>query len=563
MAMEWSTAVPDWEDRVRAGRSLIALPPLFPEEAQANLDVFSALRIVDAVANGIVSPTMGEACRPWVTEFVSSVFGSYDPDSGRRLINQFLLLISKKNAKSVTAAGIMLTALIRNWRQSAEFLILAPTIEIANNSFWPARDMIKADPELRALLKVQEHYRTITHRKTDATLKVVAADTDTVGGKKAVGVLVDELWIFGKRANAANMLLEATGGLASRPEGFVIYLSTQSDEGPAGVFAEKLEYARGVRDGLIKDPKFLPVLYEFPKDMLEAEAYLDPVNFHITNPNLGASVDEEFLQQVITQAQNGSEESLQSVLAKHLNVEIGLSLNSRRWAGANWWERQARPGITLAELISRCEVIDVGIDGGGLDDLLGFAAAGRDKVTKEWLAYTHAWVHESALKLRKKDAPRLLDFQKDGDLTIVKQVGDDVDELVGMVKQVHDSGRLDKIGVDPHGIGSITAAIVAAKIPKELIIGITQGWKMVGAVKTGERKLADGSLIHGGQRLMNWCVGNAKVVPAGNAVLITKQASGAGKIDPLMALLDAITLLSLEPEPPRKAEYQMFTLSMR
>lgn len=44
--------------------------------------------------------------------------------------------------------------------------------------------MIKADPELQALFNISENTRTITHRVTNATLKVVAADTNTVGGKK-------------------------------------------------------------------------------------------------------------------------------------------------------------------------------------------------------------------------------------------------------------------------------------------------------------------------------------------------------------------------------------------
>jgi phage terminase large subunit-like protein len=71
---------------------------------------------------------------------------------------------------------------------------------------------------------------------------------------------------------------------------------------------------------------------------------------------------------------------------------------------------------------------------------------------------------------------------------------------------------------------------------------------MTGAIKTAERKLAEGGMKHGGQRMMAWCVGNAKVEPRGNAIVITKQASGTAKIDPLLATFNAVTLMSLNPE---------------
>lgn len=539
----WNTSCKDWEERIVKGDSLIPFSPLFPDEAAASLAVFRELRIVDAAG----CPTMGEACRPWIMDFVGSVFGAYDAEAGRRLITEFFLLISKKNSKSTTAAGIMLTALVRNWRESAEFLILAPTVEIANNSFYPARDMVRKDPELNDLFQVQDHVRTITHRGNGATLKVVAAEAETVGGKKATGVLIDEAWLFGKQANAENMLREACGGLASRPEGFTIFLSTQSDVPPAGVFRQKLMYARGVRDGLIDDKRFLPVLYEFPDSMLEDKSYRDKKNFYITNPNLGASVDNEFLEREFQKAEHDGEESMAGFLSKHLNVEIGMALRSDNWAGAPFWQQQSREGITLSSILDRCEVVDVGIDGGGLDDLLGLSVIGRDAKTREWLCWAHAWAHPSVLERRKSEAARFRDFAKDGDLTLVNQIGDDVYEVAAIVAEIDKAGLLDQVGVDPAGIGGVLDALTEAGVPQEKVIGISQGWKLSGAIKTTERKLAEGALIHSGSPMMAWCVSNAKIEPKGNAMLITKQASGWAKIDPLMALFSAVTLMALNP----------------
>ena len=549
--MEWTTACPDWERRIVAGESLVPFPPLFPDEAQAALDVFGALRVADLPGG----PPMSEVSRQWVRDFVAAVFGSYDREAGRQLVTEFLLLISKKNTKSTIAAGVMLTALVRNWRDEAEFLILAPTIEVADNAFKPARGMVERDPELADLLHVQDHVRTITHLVTGATLKVIAADNEAAAGKKAGGVFVDELWLFGKKANAENMLREATGGLASRPEGFVIYASTQSDEPPAGVFRQRLLYAREVRDGKRADRKFLPVLYEFPKAMLDAGEHLKPTNFGITNPNLGASVDTEFIEREFSKAEAAGSESLRGFLSKHLNVEIGLALASDRWAGADFWLRQARPGgLPLEQVLDRSDVVTVGIDGGGLDDLLGLCVLGRDRESGDWLSWSRAWAHPSVLDRRKEVSPRLLDFAQAGDLVLVERIGQDVEQVVEIVLQVEAAGVFPEkqgIGVDPHGIGGILNAIVEAGVPAEMVSGVSQGWKLTGAIKTTERKLAEGTLWHGGMALMAWCAGNAKVEPRGNAVLITKQASGFAKIDPLMALFNAATLMSLNPAPMR------------
>lgn len=538
---EWGTSCPDWADRLKRGDRIIP-PPIYPEEADRALSIFRELRITDLPGK----PTFGEVSEPWVFDFVAAVFGAYDGETGRQLIREFGMLISKKNSKSTLAAGIMLTALILCWREDEEHLILAPTKEVADNSFRPAAAMVRSDPELSALLHVQDHLRSITHRVSKNSLKVVAADSDVVSGKKAGRILVDELWLFGKRANAEAMFMEALGGQVSREEGFVIYLTTQSDDSPAGVFKEKLGYWRDVRDGKITDRKTLPILYEFPPDMVNAKSYLDPENFRIANPNLGRSVSQEWLEDQITRLQSRTDGAFQQFLAKHLNIEIGLALRSDRWAGADYWKAQAR-GVTLADIFDQCEVVDVGIDGGGLDDLLGLSIVGRRRETREWMARSMAWAHPSVLERRKDIAPRLHDFATDGDLILVQRVGQDVDQVAELVAELERSGLLDKVGIDPAGVGGILDALVQAGVPEEKVVGVSQGWRLGGSIKTTERRLAEGGLVHDGSAMMSWCVGNAKVEPRGNAILITKQAAGSAKIDPLMSLFNAVSLMSMNP----------------
>jgi len=543
MMPAWTTACPDWEQRLIDQRAIIP-PPIYPKEAEQALEIFKALRIVDLPGK----PTFGEVSEEWVFDFVRAIFGGYDAETGKQLIREYGLLISKKNTKSTIAAGIMLTATILCWREDEEHLILAPTKEVADNSFKPAAGMIRADEELQAMFHVQEHLRTITHRVSRNTLKVVAADTDTVSGKKAGRVLVDELWLFGKKANAQAMFLEALGGQVSRDEGWVIFLTTQADDAPAGVFKEKLQYWRDVRDGVTLDPATLGVLYEFPAAMVETKAYLEPQNYYITNPNIGRSVNAEWIEGQLKRLQNSRDGKLQEFLAKHLNVEIGLALRSDRWAGADYWLQRALPGLTLDSLMARCEVVTVGIDGGGLDDLLGLAVVGRESDSRNWLVWTRAWAHPSVLQRRQDIAPRLRDFAADGDLGLVEQIGDDVRELAACVADLEEAGLLAGVGADPAGIGAVLDALEEAGVPQDKIKAVSQGWKLGGAIKTTERRLAEGSLQHSGQPLMAWSVSNAKIEPRGNAILITKQASGSAKIDPLMAVFDAVSLMELNPE---------------
>ena len=131
---------------------------------------------------------------------------------------------------------------------------------------------------------------------------------------------------------------------------------------------------------------------------------------------------------------------------------------------------------------------------------------------------------------------------------ICRNFGNDIAEITQRAQQLSESGLLHAVALDPYGVGSIVDALYEIGTGcQERVIGITQGWKRSGGIKTAERKLADRTLRHGGRALTSWAVGNARVEPRGNAIVITKQASCTAKVGPLMAAFNAIAWMVSHP----------------
>lgn len=558
----WDTSCPDWRDKLRRRECPIPDLPLFDAEATKALRIFKRLRCPDIEGN----PTYGDICDDWVFSIVRVVFGSYDPDIKRRMIREFFCLVPKKNGKSSICAAIIVVAIIMNRRPEAECLLVAPTKQIANISFKQAAGIIRLDPALSQLFHLQQHLRTITHRSSLAQIIIKAADTDAITGGKATFTLIDETHVFAAIGRAGDVFIEVRGALASRPDGFLLQITTQSKQPPAGVFKAELDAAREVRDGKVQRP-VLAVLYEYPEDMAQSGAWKLPENWDIVNPNLGRSVDRAFLADELAKAERGGPEAMALFASQHFNIEIGLSLRSKRWEGADYWLEHGDPALDLETLLARSDVVVVGIDGGGLDDLLGLAVMGRDILSRDWLLWTHAWAHRKILERHTQIAPALTDFAKAGELTIYETPGEDVDEIISILKVVDESGRLPQkkgIGVDAVGISEIVDGLEQSGLSRnpDRVIGVAQGWKLANTIKTTARRLAAGGLWHSGSALMAWSVGNAVVEPRGNAIIITKQAAGAGKIDPLMATFNAVALMSENPESQGRTVYEQMAKSV-
>lgn len=554
-------ACPDWWERIKAGQTPMADVPLNQAKAAKALAFFNRLRLPDVPG----TPALADACGDWFRDILCAFLASEDPQTKQRLVWELLCMVPKKNSKTTYVAALGLTALFMEDAPNRQMLIVAPSQNISERCFDQAQGMIRLDTRLDAIFKVQDHLKSITRRKTGTALDVKTFDTTIVTGEIPILTIIDELHELGKKAKAAAVMQQIRGGGITMQGGQVLMITTQSDEQPSGIWLTELKKARKIRDGKGgSSPILLPMLYEFPQELQRNQDFWrDQRNWRYLLPNLGRSIDPERL--IADYENNGSvsKEVEQIWASQHLNIEIGVGLGDEGWRAAEYWDLCADDTLTLESLIERSEVAVLGADGGGMDDLFGVCVIGREKVTRRWLVWCHAYAHPKVLEIRKEIAPRLRDFEAEGALTFCAAT-EYVERIAAIAERLRDAGLLPEknaVGFDPNNIAAFVDALALKQIDGLMLHRLRQGPALSPALWGLEHKLSDDTISHDGSAMMSWSVGNVKIEVKGNGNMATKQAAGRAKIDPVIAMLCAAILMSWNPTAAETGSY-MDTLEL-
>lgn len=551
-------ACPDWWDRLKRGETPMADVPINQAKAKKALAFFNRLRLPDVAGN----PPLRDACGEWFRDIVVAFLASEDPVTKERLVWELLCMVPKKSSKTTYTAALKLTALYMCEVPNGQMLLIGPSQNISNRLFDQAQGMIRLDEKLQKVFRIQDHVKTITRYKTGTSIEVKTFDTSILTGEIPLMTTIDEVHELGRKNGALQVMQQIRGGGITTTGGQLLMITTQSDKEPAGIWKAEIQKARSIRDGKAGSaPIMLPVLYEFPEKLQKREGFWrNRENWPLVLPNLDRSISRQRLEDDYVNNGAVSPEAEQIWVSQHLNIEIGLGLHSERWVGADHWAKAARPGMNLDFIIKSSDVCVVGIDGGGLDDLLGISVLGRHAETKCWQHWGKAWADRGVLELRKSIAPELEDLAAAGELVFVDNLEQQAHpEIVETVQKIDAAGKLpdeDGIGMDPEGVAAIVDALIEAGFEIEDIRSVSQGYKLNAAIKAAPVKLKNGTMVHCGQRIMAWCVGNAKTEARGNSVIVTKARSGSAKIDPLMALFNAVMLMSWNPVAGQAGKFE-------
>jgi phage terminase large subunit-like protein len=481
------------------------------------------------------------ALRPWQESMVRNLFGTLRPDGSRRYTRAFWAL-PRKQGKTELAAAILLYLLLGTGRRGQQLYSASGDRDQAALIFRAAAEMIRNDPELESVCHVYDGYKRIVCEPLGSFYQALSSDAPRKHGLRPSAIIFDELHVLPNR-DLFNALTTAFG--ATR-EPLTIMITTAGHDRTSLCY-EQWKYAEGVRDGLIDDPTFYPVIYAAdPEDDWTSEEV-----WHKAMPGLGDFCEIEFVRQECKRAQQlPAYENIFKQLLLNLWTEQAL-----RWLSTEAWARCGGPKFVEADLYG--ESCYAGFDAGVVGDMsvyvMVFPIEGDER---RYRVLAHGWVPERG---RWRDEPRNRDRYEDwhrrGYLTYTKGTTTDHQAIEDWIADVH-------LGItrDPDTTFPLILLLADKAYCNQLVTNLYNRHKLPieGLPQTParlnepmrllEELVISGRIEHGDNPILSWNVANAVMHKNSAGLMELDKEQATERIDGLAALIDALKGVTSAPD---------------
>ncbi len=428
--------------------------------------------------------------QPWQQAIVANLFGWKRPD-GRRRYREAFIYVPRKNGKSELAGGLGCLLTFADREPGAQVYCAAADREQARLVFNAARAMVSAEPELETRGRMYTH--SIMVESTGSVLKVVSAEAYSKHGINAHGIIIDELHAQPNR-ELVDVLTTSTG---ARRQPLIVYITT-ADFDHESICNEKYDYACKVRDGIIDDPAFLPVIYEAPGDA----DWTDPAVWAVANPNLNVSVSCEYLERECRRAQETP--TYENTFKRlHLNMKTQQDV---RWLSLETWDACGE-AIEEADL-NGCSCW-AGLDLSTTTDLSALVLLFKDR---DGGVTVRPWFWIPADNARKRELRDRVPYETWARQGLVEMTPGNVIDYECIRERINELARrfqIEEIAVDPWNATQLALQLQNDGF-KVIVFG--QGYKdMTAPTKEWEKLVLSGKLRHGGNPVLRWMAGHVAV----------------------------------------------------
>lgn len=453
------------------------------------------------------------ALQKWQKDYVATLFGWKRPDGTRRY-RESLAALPRKNAKTTTVAGLGLYMLCCDGEQGAQVYSAAFSRDQASLIYAPASKMAKRSKHLATRVDCIESTKRIVFKQTGSFLRAIPAEAANSHGFNASAVLFDELHT--QRTRELYDVLKTSQGARRQP--LFLSISTAGYD-RNGVCYEVWKYARAVRDGMVRDPQFLPMIYEIN----EGEAWDDEATWKRVNPNLGVSISTDFLRAEFGRAKQ---------LPAYENTFRNLYLNqwteqAIRWLPMELWDAC---NVTLPELSG--EPCWCGLDLSTTRDITAFAMVFR--FGDAYAVLPHFWIpQDTASQKEREDLVPYRQWAQQGYVTLTEGNTVDHARVRADINRFNERYNIQEIAIDRWNAAQITTELAGDGL---VVTQFGQGFASMSAPsKELERLVLAGTLIHGGNPVLRWMATNAaRATDAAGNIKPAKDKS-TGRIDGIVA----------------------------
>lgn len=448
---------------------------------------------------------------PWQAAHIGCAFGWKRPDGTRRYREVFDYE-PRKNGKTTKVGGLVNLVAYCDNEPGAQLYSTAADREQAALVYRQAKGMITQNQQLAAQARIYATFKSIEYAN-GAIYKALSAEADTKHGFNSHLVVIDELHAQPDR-DLVDVLITSTG---SRRQPLIWYITTADYIHPS-ICNEKYEYACKVRDGIISDPAFLPIIYEATAD----DPWDSPDTWRKANPNLGVSVSLEYLERECLRAKE---------VPAYENTFRRLHLNQRteqdvRWIPMELWQKGAAKFDPRILEGRRCFA---GLDFGWRDDYAALVLDFPFEGQHYWLSWF--WLPREGR--RDKRQQPTAEFVASGLVTVTDGNATDIKAIYKTLHECRDRYDVLEVCLDPNN---------ARKQGQDLMEDGFEVFEFIQSKRSynepcrlAEMLLKEGRLRHGGNRVLNWMASNVTVELDGLGQMMPKKVKSSEKIDGICA----------------------------
>ena len=293
----------------------------------------------------------------WEKALISCVFGIVD-EKGVRVFREVLLLIGRKNGKSILASAIANYVFRQCGGDGARGYNVAPKLEQADIIYGNAWAITQLDPDQVNRKQIIEDKRSQTHSKveddpeiikkrasdlfypaTNSTMKKIAFSAKKADGFNPSLAICDEIAAWeGDRGLKQYEVMKS--GQGARPDGLLLSCTTSGYVND-GIFDELVKRSTRFLMGDSKEKRLLPFMYMID----DVDKWNDINELRKSNPNLGVSITVDYLLEEIAVAE-GSLSKKAEFLCKYCNIKQNSSL---AWLPAQVVERACGERLNLED----------------------------------------------------------------------------------------------------------------------------------------------------------------------------------------------------------------------